>query len=81
MSQRNMANMECKEKNGKVHGIRKTLGDGTNIMFCGLAHQKPFHHSAKLNCCYGKWEKTKKEITCQKCILISGRIGGPGAYK
>ena len=65
-------NIGCKERNGKVHTVSKKLEDGTNIMNCGIAQQKPFHNSkVKGPVCYGQWEVTEKPATCKKCMKIN----------
>ena len=38
-------NIECLEKGGKIHSLKSELDDGTHIMACGLAQQKPFKTS------------------------------------
>lgn len=56
------------ETNGKVHVLKRTLRDGTNLTACGLAQQKPFTNSTAKNVCYGRWEKVfNRKITCKKC--------------
>lgn len=64
---RYMRKIECKEHGGKVHIINYTLTDGTNMLNCGLAQQKPHHISSKRKVCYGKWELTKNRVTCKRC--------------
>jgi hypothetical protein len=65
-------NIECKKKDGKVHTVAKRLNDGTNIMNCGLAQQKPFRNSKiKGPVCYGKWEVTTNAATCKKCMKVN----------
>ena len=64
-------NIECLEKDGKIHSLKSELADETCIMVCGLAQQKPFKNSIAKSCCYGKWIETEKPVTCKKCKSIT----------
>lgn len=63
--------MNIKADGGKIHTIRTTLPDGTNVMECGLSQQKPFTHSVTKHTCYGKWTVTTERASCKGCIRKS----------
>ncbi len=58
-------------RGGKVHAVREFLDDGTKVMLCGLAQQRPFYNSVRRPCCYGEWTVTARPIDCIKCLAAA----------